>query len=122
MKPIDIVYRVVRTRGLVTLTVEEGHALRIIAPQSSVQIAQISEKGFEFGCAGAGPQQLALAILLDFTESKSAAIHLYRAFTLDFVARWQGTSASIDGASIQGWIDLTQHAAGLAALRWGGRL
>jgi len=130
MKPASIVYRIVRLRNFmgagsaVTLTVEEGwkeQKLRIIPPNESLQVMNHST-GFEFGFAGSGPAQLALAILFDFTESKSTAVHLYQSFKFDHVARWTGASASIDGETISRWIDEMQRAAVSAELRQGGRL
>jgi hypothetical protein len=132
MKPNQIVYRVVRLHNfkgagsIVTLTAEEGageHRLRIISPAESLQVINHhSLDGFEFGCARAGAAQLALAMLLDFTESKSTAAHLYQAFKMDHVLRWAGASASIDGETIGRWIDQMQRAAAHAELRQGGRL
>ncbi len=132
MKPIDIIYRVTRLHNFkgagsaVTLSVEEGwkeQKLRIISPAESLRVINHHPlDGFEFGCCRSGAAQLALAILLDFTECKSTAVHLYQAFKMDHVLRWAGASASIDGETISRWIEAVQRIAAQAELRQGGRL
>ena len=47
---------------------------------------------FEWGYAGSGPSQLALAILADFLDDDCRALRLYRQFKEDYVKRWPRSS------------------------------
>jgi Family of unknown function (DUF6166) len=60
-----------------------------------------SPTGFEWGYAGSGPAQLALALLADASGDDELAISLHQKFKFDFVARlprdsqWSTTDAMI---------------------------
>ena len=51
---------------------------------------QTHSRAFEWGYAGSGPSQLALAILLDYTREERLALDHYRAFTREVIAGFDG--------------------------------
>ena len=60
-----------------------------------------SPTGFEWGCCGSGPAQLALAILADHLGNDEQALNLYQRFKWAVIAelprkRWTLTSREID--------------------------
>jgi predicted membrane GTPase involved in stress response len=61
---------------------------------------QTHSRDFEWGYAGSGPSQLALAILLDYTREERLALDHYRAFTRAVIAgldqEWHLTTDQID--------------------------
>jgi uncharacterized protein DUF6166 len=103
VKPSTVIYSVVRRWDCVDCYRSDGeNGIRVaISPASSLQVANHSPTGFEFGYPGSGPAQLALAILLDFLDGEAhrAAWH-HQAFKFRFVARWSGDRAEITGAAI----------------------
>ncbi|MFC5367181.1 DUF6166 domain-containing protein [Salinirubrum litoreum] len=52
---------------------------------------QTHSRAFEWGYAGSGPSQLALAILLDYTRDERLALDHYRAFTRDVITNLEGS-------------------------------
>lgn len=59
-----------------------------LRPDRSQRIINHSPDGFNWGYAGSGPAQLALAILLEFMP-EGYALGLYQRFKQDVVARWE---------------------------------
>jgi hypothetical protein len=62
-----------------------------------------SPTGFEWGYAGSGPAQLALALLADHLADRQEALDFYQSFKFAIVARlehlrWELTSEQIDQA------------------------
>jgi len=62
-----------------------------------------SPTGFEWGYAGSGPAQLALAILADHCSNNEKALNLYQRFKWEVIAElphreWILTSADINAA------------------------
>lgn len=60
-----------------------------------------SPTGLEWGYAGSGPSQLALAILADYLEDDQRALRLYQPFKFDKIqnlphSRWMITDQEID--------------------------
>lgn len=58
---------------------------RVLSPKRSQKIINHSPDGFSWGYVGSGPAQLALAILLEFTEEYHAQ-RLFQKFTWDIIA------------------------------------
>lgn len=54
-------------------------------PDRSQQVVNHSPDGFEWGYGGSGPAQLALAILLEFTDEETAR-RLYQKFKWNVIA------------------------------------
>ena len=65
-------------------------------------LKQLSATGFEWTYEGAGPAQLALALLADHLGGDARALALYERFMRQLVAEldnsWELTSADIDAA------------------------
>ena len=65
-------------------------------------LKQLSATGFEWTYEGAGPAQLALALLADHLGDDARALALYERFMRQLVAEldnsWELTSADIDAA------------------------
>lgn len=80
----------------------------LLDPKASQQIRNHSPDGFEWGYAGSGPSQLALAILLDATEDKEVASKHYMRFKFDFVAKW-GEEWRIDAQQISEWLQTQEQ-------------
>ena len=62
---------------------------------------QFTKRGFEWTYEGTSPQQLALAILFDYTGDRARAVALSEPFMKDVVANldndWQLTGEQVDG-------------------------
>lgn len=79
-----------------------------ILPEASQKVRNHSPTGFEFGYAGSGPSQTALAILLDVVGEQKA-LALYQNFKMAFIAQAQ-ESFEIEEESIKAWIRLFETA------------
>ena len=94
-----------RRRGqLIVTRVPEGTRL---TPERSLELADHSPSGFESGYCGSGPAQLALALLLDYTDDEDVALAEYMAFKNEVVSRlecngpkqrWRLTGHEVDAA------------------------
>ena len=66
------------------------------------ELRHLSKAGFEWTYEGAGPAQLALALLADHLGDDAAALRQYERFMREVVAHldnaWRLTSADIDAA------------------------
>ena len=76
------------------------------SPHRSQQVRNHSPTGFSWGYAGSGPAQLALAILLEFTDSDQTALGLYQHFKFDVIASLDW-NFQLTGAEVEEW--LTRH-------------
>lgn len=87
--------------GAVFVT-RNGHPLD---PKPSLKAWNHSPTGFEWGYAGSGPAQLALALLLDALGNKELAIEYHQRYKFEFVAKWQrGHSWMTNRSEILAWI------------------
>lgn len=65
-----------------------------------------SPEGFQWGYAGSGPAQLALAILAHHTRDDDKAVKHYQRFKFDVLARWPGDKDLVLSTnSIQTWLN-----------------
>ena len=74
-----------------------------LSPAPSQKLLNHSPDGFQFGYSGAGPAQLALALLLDATTNPETALAFYQLFKWYKVATW-GNEWSILRSEILLWI------------------
>lgn len=78
---------------------------RTLSPDASQRIVNHSPDGFEWGYGGSGPSQLALAILLDYTQDRKLSQRLYQNFKWTFTSRLprniQGVAWKITGEDIE---------------------
>lgn len=58
---------------------------------------------FQWGYGGAGPAQLALALLLDVTSNPNLALAYYQLFKQDIVAKWTDEWTLFSGGILE-WI------------------
>ena len=101
----DVVYVGYRQRGCAI--VEKYPGREPLTPDRSLKLADHSPSGFEWGYRGSGPAQLALALLLDYTDDEDVALAEYMAFKDEVVSRlecsgpkqrWRLTGHEIDAA------------------------
>jgi hypothetical protein len=85
------------------VSVWEGDDANPLNPKPSQALRNHSPDGFEWGYAGSGPAQLALAMLLDYTGDAATAMRHYQTFKAEFIAGLPRESGSwrITGAQIQ---------------------
>src|SRR3982751_311011 len=93
-------YRGGRSLDGAVVTVAEGQQRRPLDPRFDLK--RLSGAGFEWTYEGAGPAQLALALLADHLGDDRQALALYEGFMREVVANldnaWRLTSADIDAA------------------------
>ncbi|MCU4744660.1 DUF6166 domain-containing protein [Halobacteria archaeon AArc-m2/3/4] len=63
-----------------------------LSPDRSLEVRNHSPTGFEWGYNGSGPAQLALAILLDYTDDEGVALEHYMRFKDEVVSRLECTA------------------------------
>ncbi|MHC3381812.1 DUF6166 domain-containing protein [Haloarcula sp. H-GB5] len=99
----DVVYVGYRQRG--QAIVEKRPGQERLTPDRSLELVNHSPSGFEWGYGGSGPAQLALALLLDYTNDEAFALDHYQAFKNEVVSqldcvgsdgRWRLTVSEID--------------------------
>jgi len=76
-----------------------GH---LLDPAKSQSIVNHSPDGFNWGYAGSGPAQLALAVLLELTDREFAERY-YMKFKFQFIASLPQISFAIPIADIKQW-------------------
>ena len=93
-------YRGGRSLDGAVATVAEGDQTRRLDPRYDLK--RLSATGFEWTYEGAGPAQLALALLADHLGNDDEALALYERFMRAVVAEldnsWELSSADIDAA------------------------
>jgi hypothetical protein len=77
---------------------------RKITPARSLKVYNHSPTGFEFGYGGSGPAQLALAILLDYTNDKNLSVALHQDFKWQWIGGLEHPGGEITGEQITEWI------------------
>lgn len=75
----------------------------LLALEPSLEVRSHSPTGFEWGYAGSGPSQLALAILLDLFP-KSVAQRYYQAFKYKFLVPAPQEGFVITSLEIESWL------------------
>ena len=101
----EIVYVGYRRQGRVI--VEKRPDQEQLTPDRSLELVNHSPSGFEWGYSGSGPAQLALALLLDYTDDEDVALAEYMDFKTEVVSQlectgpdgcWRLTGREIDAA------------------------
>ena len=64
-----------------------------LSPDRSLEVRNHSPGGFEWGYNGSGPAQLALAILLDYTDDEDVALEHYMELKDEVVSRLECTDS-----------------------------
>lgn len=91
-------YRGVRDDGGCTVLVQDGFRHAALNPRTD--LFNHSPDGFEWGYAGSGPAQLALALLADALGDDERALSLHQRFKAAFVAQIEDDTWSITDAAI----------------------
>ena len=73
--------------------------------EKSLQIADHSPEGFQWGYNGSGPAQLAAAILYEITDDVDLSREYYQLFKFDHVSQW-GDTFEISEFEIKIWLSL----------------
>ncbi|WP_182022578.1 DUF6166 domain-containing protein [Haloquadratum walsbyi] len=99
----DVVYIGYRQRGRAVVEKLPNHEQ--LTPHRSLKVANHSPTGFEWGYGGSGPAQLALALLLNYTDDEEFALTHYTQFKNEVVSqlectgpndRWRLTGGDIE--------------------------
>jgi len=99
----DVVYVGYRQRGRAIVEKQPGQER--LTPNRGLELASHSPSGFEWGYGGSGPAQLALALLLDYSDDEEVALAQYTEFKNQVVSqldctgpggRWRLTGSDID--------------------------
>ncbi|ELZ40798.1 hypothetical protein C463_14440 [Halorubrum californiense DSM 19288] len=85
----DVIYVGYRSQG--RAIVEKQSDQQQLTPERSLELANHSPSGFEWGYGGSGPAQLALALLLDYTDDEEVALAEYKAFKTEVVSQLECT-------------------------------
>ncbi len=83
--------------------IQHSDVVKELTPDRSLKLFNHSPTGFNWGYGGSGPAQLALAILLDYTNDSDKAIMFYQRFKTFVVAGW-GDNWSITCVELDGWL------------------
>ena len=68
------------------MMIDENRSARELHPDRSQAVKNHSPDGFNWGYAGSGPAQLALAILLEITNDEETALAHYQDFKFEVIA------------------------------------
>lgn len=105
-KPAETTYTGLRSglgQPLVAVNLESSVDNRVLLPAASQKLRNHSPDGFEWGYAGSGPAQLALALLLDFTEDAELSCDLYMSFKFTVVAKLK-PEWKLTGRQVASWL------------------
>lgn len=92
----------VRVDGVCTVYRLEPPLCSIVKPTSKVY--RQPKPGLEWGYRGAGPAELALAIMLDVTEDKDVAELLFQRFKHEVIALLPRAGWIMEGEYVEDWI------------------
>jgi hypothetical protein len=78
----------------------------VVSITDSLKLADHSPDGFSWGYPGSGPAQLALALLLHFTDDKEFALEYYQHFKFDVIIHEpMERSLRMPNFAVTGWIE-----------------
>ncbi|KPN29414.1 hypothetical protein SY89_00127 [Halolamina pelagica] len=102
----EVRYVGTRVRGGVRVRTYPGK--QDLTPSRSLEVVSHSPSGFEWGYGGSGPAQLALAILLDYTDDQEVAQSHYQAFKCEIVSQLACTRGdgmwTLTAGKIEQWL------------------
>ena len=110
MIPKQLTYHLIRDGAGPRVMVQDlmAHTQHRLEPDQSQHLVNHSPDGFEWGYAGSGPAQLALAILADWLERNnilpSLALQWYQDFKDTFIATMPEAGGSITSNQIENFI------------------
>ena len=77
---------------------------KLLRPDYSQEVRNLSREGFGWGYRGAAPAQMALAVLLEVTYTEEA-LRLYQPFKERFVAPMHYIGGEMPVATIKSWLE-----------------
>ena len=88
------------------LMLDENRSVNFLTPDRSQALKNHSPDGFNWGYSGSGCAQLALAVLLEVTDSEEIALRHYQDFTGEVIARVtsQETDWEMEESKIIEWL------------------
>ncbi|KKN11984.1 hypothetical protein LCGC14_1020970 [marine sediment metagenome] len=81
-----------------------------LSHKPSLALWNHSPVGFQWGYGGSGPAQLALAILLDFTNAQELSVRLHQKFKAAFITR-SGKKLLVTEPEMKYWISMVEQGA-----------
>ena len=89
------------------LMIGENRNTYFLTPERSQALKKHSPDGFNWGCSGSGPAQLALALLLEVTDSEEIALRHYHKFEQQVIAAVtsQETDWEMEESKIIEWLE-----------------
>ena len=85
---MEKVFRGKKTENDRIVEIEQDGSISLLPLSPSLEIADHSPDGFNWGYNGSGPAQLALGILYEVTGNTELTRNLYPFFKSDHVSRW----------------------------------
>lgn len=89
--------------GTQVLVREEDGRERVLDPGRSLAVENHSPTGFDWGYAGSGPAQLALALLLESGLAQEEALCLHQAFKFAVVSKLRKSGWLLTTEKIRDW-------------------
>ena len=83
---MDRIFRGKRVEDIRLVEVVVGERVVLLSLKQSLQIAEHSPEGFNWGYEGSGPAQLALGILYEVTGNVALSKEYYPLFKIDHVS------------------------------------
>lgn len=85
---MDRIFRGKRVEDIRLVEVIQGERVVLLPLKPSLQIADRSPEGFNWGYEGSCPAQLALGILYEVTGNVALSREYYQLFKIDHVSQW----------------------------------
>ncbi len=92
-----------RNDDTAVVEVAQGGQMWTLTLGASLKLRNHSPTGFEWGYAGSGPAQLALALLLDAGADERTATYYYQKFKDEVVTKWDRAGWTIFEKDIVDW-------------------
>lgn len=106
-----VVYTGERRRGIGAVVLRRRElgaraaASEVLEPGRSQALRNHSPDGFEWGYGGSGPNQLALALLLDVTGEEEFSLASHADFCRDVVSQLPEREWTLTAKAIEAWVD-----------------
>lgn len=91
--------------GRTSVSYQEGGRIKPLSPRADLHN---HSDGFQWGYAGSGPAQLALALIANSTGDDELALRVYQQFKAEYIALIRDDNWSISAGEIVGWIEALQ--------------
>ena len=85
---MDRTFRGKRVEDVRLVEVARGDRVVLLPLKPSLQIAERSPEGFNWGYEGSGPAQLDLGVLYEVTGNVALSQEFYQLFKIDHVSQW----------------------------------